>query len=120
MVWIASMPPDRSRVFPRWLVALAAIALVGLVIWALRNVLTPVFFAFLIAYMLDPVVDRLERRRIPRSIGIVLLLTAFLGAFTLFFVLAVPAIGRDLSTFATELPSALRSLVDRVEPMLVD
>jgi predicted PurR-regulated permease PerM len=114
------VPLDRTRIFPRWLVALAILTLVGLVIWALRGVLTPVFFAFLIAYMLDPVVDRFERRRIPRSVGIVLLLTGVLGAFTLFFVLAIPAIGRALSSFATELPSALARLVDRLEPTLAD
>ncbi|HWB76089.1 MAG TPA: AI-2E family transporter [Nannocystaceae bacterium] len=111
---------DRTRIFPRWVVALAIIALVGLVIWALRGVLTPVFFAFLIAYMLDPVVDRFERRRIPRAVGITILLTAVLGAFAVFFVLAIPAIGRDLSSFATELPSALKGLLDRAEPMLAD
>ncbi|MBC8067369.1 MAG: AI-2E family transporter [Deltaproteobacteria bacterium] len=109
---------DRTRIFPRWVIALAGIVLVGLVIWALRGVLTPVFFAFLIAYMLDPLVDRLERRRIPRSFGIVLLLTAVLGALALFMVFAIPSIARDVSRFAAELPGALRNLLARIEPTL--
>ncbi len=111
---------DRTRIFPRWVVALAGIALVCLVIWALRGVLTPVFFAFLIAYMLDPLVDRFERRRIPRAAGIVILLTLVLGAMALFLVFAVPSIGRDLARFATELPGALSGLVARLEPTMAD
>jgi predicted PurR-regulated permease PerM len=109
---------DRTRIFPRWVVALAGIMLVGLVIYALRGVLTPVFFAFLIAYMLDPLVDRFERRRIPRSLGIVILLTLVLGALTAFLVFAIPSIARDISRFAAELPDALRGLVARLEPLL--
>lgn len=113
------MQADSRRLFPRWVVALAAMLGVGLVLWALRGVLTPVFFAFLIAYMLDPVVDRLERRGLPRSAGIVVLLTAVLGALALFGLLAIPAIARDLSRFASELPGALERLVLRLEPQLV-
>ena len=110
--------PEPPRIFPRWVVVVAVTGLVGLLFYALRGVLTPVFFAFLIAYMLDPVVDRLERRRIPRAVGIVMLLTAVLGALGVFLLLAVPAIGRDLSGFAAELPGALERLLARLEPDL--
>ncbi len=113
------MQAESRRLFPRWVVALAAMLGVGLVLWALRGVLTPVFFAFLIAYMLDPVVDRLERRGLPRAAAIVVLLTAVLGALGLFGLLAIPAIARDLSRFASELPGALERLVLRLEPQLV-
>mgnify|MGYP000355576604 CR=1 FL=1 len=36
-------------------------------LYTLRGVLAPVFFAFLIAYMLDPLVDRIEQSRLLRS-----------------------------------------------------
>lgn len=110
--------PQRPRIFPRWVVALAVMGLVGLLLYALRGVLTPVFFAFLIAYMLDPVVDRFEARRIPRAVGIVILLTVVLGAMGLFLLFAVPAIGRDFSGFLADLPGALERLLARLEPQL--
>jgi predicted PurR-regulated permease PerM len=106
------------RIFPRWVIALAVIISVGLLFWALRGVLTPVFFAFLIAYMLDPVVDRLERRGLPRAAAIVVLLTAVLGALAVFALLAVPLVVRDVGRFVAELPSALAQLLQRLEPQL--
>lgn len=105
-------------IFPRWVVAIAVIAAVGGLLYALRGVLTPVFFAFLIAYMLDPLVDRLEQRRIPRAVGIVILLSVVLGALGLFLLFAVPSIARDLSGFVTDLPQALQRLATRLEPQL--
>ena len=63
--------------------ALLGILLLGLLCYILSPVLTPLFFAFLAAYVLDPVVDFFERRRIPRGVtiavfavvGLVLLVT---------------------------------------------
>ncbi len=111
---------ERRRIFPRWVVVVVVIALVGLVFYALRGVLTPVFFAFLIAYMLDPVVDWFERRGIPRAAGIVILLTVVLGALAIALLFAVPAISRDVTAFAAELPGALQRLLVRAEPTLTE
>lgn len=112
------MNDETRRLFPRWVVALAAMLLVGLLLWALRGVLTPVFFAFLIAYMLDPVVDRFERRGLPRAVGIVIVLSVVLGALALFGLLAVPAVARDVTGFAAELPGAMQRLIARLQPQL--
>lgn len=111
---------ERRRIFPRWVVVVVVLGLVGLLLYALRGVLTPVFFAFLIAYMLDPVVDWFERRRIPRAAGIVILLSVVLGALAIGLLFAVPAISRDVAAFAAELPSALQRLLLRVEPTLTE
>lgn len=112
------MTGSSKGIFPRWVVVLFVLALVGLLIWALRGVLTPVFFAFLIAYMLDPLVDRFEARKIPRGIGIAVLLTAVLGALGLFLLLAVPSIVRDAADFMHELPRQLSALEARAQPWL--
>ena len=61
---------DKGPTFPRWLLTLAAVVGVGYLLYLLRGALTPVFFAFLIAYMLDPVVDRFEERGMSRAAGI--------------------------------------------------
>ncbi|MCC6878085.1 MAG: AI-2E family transporter [Sandaracinaceae bacterium] len=104
---------------PRWVVVLLGVGLLGLALWGLRGALTPIFFAFLIAYLLDPVVDRLEARRIPRALGIVIVLFATLGALALFLVLVVPGVIREVVSFGWQLPHKLEGLRDRVEPWLV-
>jgi len=114
------MAGSSDRIFPRWLVAVFVLALVGLLVWGLRGVLTPVFFAFLIAYMLDPLVDKFEERKIPRGVGIAVLLTAVLGTLGLFLLLALPSIVRDASEFIRELPAQIAALEARVEPLAAE
>lgn len=104
---------------PRWLWGLLILAGLGLAIWGLRGVLTPIFFAFLIAYFLDPLVDRFEERGIPRAAGIVLVLFFTLGAMGLFAVLLVPSIIREITAFADSLPDKLEGLRVEWEPWLV-
>ena len=50
----------REVVLTRGTRALVWVTLLGLLLYWLRSVFTPVFLAFTIAYILDPVVDRLE------------------------------------------------------------
>ena len=49
---------------PRWVLAALFVVGLGWLFYALRGVLTPLFAAFLIAYVLDPVVDKLEARHL--------------------------------------------------------
>lgn len=97
---------------------LFGLALTGLVLHGLRAVLTPIFLAFLIAYVLDPLVDRLERRRIPRALGILIVLFVLLSAVIAFFTFLIPSILRDIVSFARELPSHVHDLLHRAEPLL--
>ncbi|MEX1369488.1 MAG: AI-2E family transporter [Nannocystaceae bacterium] len=108
----------RSRIFPRWMVALACIFAVGWLLFLLRGALTPVFFAFLIAYMLDPVIDGFEARGRSRATGIAVMLTAVLGCMVLFAVLVLPGAVRDLVGFVRELPGLVRGLAAALEPWL--
>ena len=116
---LVSTPENKEAgVFPRWLVVIVVVALVGYVLYSLQAVLTPVFFAVLIAYLLDPVVDRFEAVGCPRALGIVVVLGVGLGASVLFIVLVVPLILKDLGAFAVELPEKIDTLRGQVEPWL--
>lgn len=103
---------------PRWVWALVALFLLGLVILELKSVLTPIFFAFLIAYFLDPLVDRFERRGIPRAAGIALLLTVLLAGVALVLLLVVPGVVREVTAFAHELPARAERIRASLEPWL--
>ncbi|PCJ64000.1 MAG: hypothetical protein COA73_04730 [Candidatus Hydrogenedentota bacterium] len=50
--------------------ALLALVLVGILLYLLSPILVSLFFAFLVAYLLDPIVDFFERRKISRSLSI--------------------------------------------------
>ncbi|SVC47829.1 uncharacterized protein METZ01_LOCUS300683, partial [marine metagenome] len=60
-----------------WLIT---IVLAGWLIWLLAPVLTPFVAAALLAYIGDPLADRLERFKLPRTIAVVVVfMLTFLG-----------------------------------------
>ena len=105
-------------VFPRWLYIAAAILIAGYVVYWLRDVLTPILLAFIIAYVLDPVVDRLEAWHVPRPAGIAIVLGGTLGALILFLALVLPGIAADVAGVIQELPRQLGALWTRIGPWL--
>jgi len=50
-----------------------AIALAGgFLVWLLSPILAPFLFAGILAYICDPIVERLTRRRMPRTLAVML------------------------------------------------
>ncbi len=96
--------------------ALGALA-VGLLLYFLRGVLSPIFFALTIAYLLDPLVDRFERF-MPRGVAITLVLSLLSLVGALFLLLVLPGVIREVVVFAGELPEELAALVRDAEPWL--
>ncbi|MGH8071424.1 MAG: AI-2E family transporter [Candidatus Entotheonellia bacterium] len=110
--------PRREIVLPREVYVVVAILMVGYVVYWLRGILTPILLAFMIAYVLDPVVDRLEAWRVPRAAGIVIVLSGVLGVSALFLALVVPVIVTDVAGVIQELPKQLANLWTRIVPWL--
>jgi predicted PurR-regulated permease PerM len=84
--------------------AVVAVVAVGHALSFLAPVLTPVVAAAAVAYFVDPLVEALARRGLPRALaaGAVLLGFALLVAAALG--LLVPLVARDLAQFAYRLP----------------
>jgi predicted PurR-regulated permease PerM len=117
MTAAAPPQPEPSPTFRRAMVLLGVAVGVGLA-YVLRGVLVPLFFAFLLAYALDPFVDWLHARKVPREIAAPVVMLAILGVFTLFVIFAVPLFLDELRAAAADLPSQLRRLEERIEPWL--
>jgi len=99
---------------------IAAIALVVLLLaaWVLKGALTPLAVALGLAYLLDPLIDRFEARRIPRgaAIGILLLLSGIaLFAFAFF---VVPMMQREIAALSKRLPEYVNATLGSVAPAL--
>jgi predicted PurR-regulated permease PerM len=75
----------------------------------------PMVLALLIIYILNPVVSRLERRRIPRLVGAVGSYVVFLGLMTLLVIALVPVISDQVDHFVEEWPRFRAQIVDFVE-----
>lgn len=89
-------------------------------IYLLRGVLIPLFFAFLLAYALDPIVDRLELLKIPRSIAALLVMILLSGAAATSLILVVPYLIDEFRIAGEQLPAQIGALIARLDPWVWD
>ena len=111
-------PTEPGPVLPRWLLPVASAVGTAYLLFLLRGALTPIFFAFLIAYVLDPVVDKFEERGMSRATGIAVMTVALVVILVGTVFLVVPVLVRETMMFAEQLPAGFAALMDRAEPAL--
>ncbi len=90
-----------SRYRLNWLIA---IALTGWLLWLLAPILTPFVAAALLAYIGDPLADRLQRLRFPRTIAVVSVFVLTFLALGLLVLLVFPLIQTQVSALLAALP----------------
>ena len=83
------------------LVALAA----AWVLWLLAPVLSPFVLAGLLGWLGDPLVDRLQRRGVPRNGGVIMVFVAMSAVALLGVLLLLPLLQRQVVTLVASLPS---------------
>ena len=84
-----------------------------LLFWMLESlggVITPFVLALVLAYILDPAVDALQRRRVPRALAILILALPVLGLIALGIGLGIPALIRQVGEIVEAAPQALERL----------
>jgi predicted PurR-regulated permease PerM len=88
--------------------AIATFYLIGLlwqVVEALADIILLFFMAWLVAFVLEPVVGRLEEHRVPRGAGIAVTYLTLLVLFSLGVILLVPALSLQVVEVAHNLPT---------------
>ncbi len=90
-----------------WLIALAVF--LGF-LWLFRSILLPFVMGMALAYLLDPVADRLERIGMTRLWATVSILLMALILFVVVLVVVIPVLAAQVSEFAERLPSYVTRL----------
>ncbi len=86
-----------------------ALIVLVLLLWLLSGVLLPFVAGMALAYLLDPVADRLERIGVSRLIATLMILAAFIVIFVIAMMLVVPLLADQLGQLIARLPDyALR------------
>lgn len=97
---------------------LGFLGVVGFAVFGLRDVLLPFVAGMGVAYLLDPVVDRLERIKVGRGLATLIVLVAFfliaLGAMFLLF----PLIQAQVTTLSRVAPEYLQRLEREFQPLI--
>ncbi len=102
----------------RVLAVAAGLVLLYFILQALEGILFPLAFSMILAYLLDPLIDKLEARRIPRSVGILLCLSVGLLAIFIFSVGFYPTIVREAGRVVEKFPGFVNTLETRTVPFL--
>lgn len=102
----------------RW--QLLAITLsIGMLLYLLGPVLTPFALAALLAYLGDPLVDRLQARGLGRSASVSIVFAAMTLALLLLPLVLIPLLEAQISMLVEKLPLYIGWIRERLMPFLV-
>jgi predicted PurR-regulated permease PerM len=87
-------------------------------LYYLGPILAPFLVSAGLAYLGDPLVDRLEKLRLPRTAGVAIVFVVFFGVLVTALVLMVPMLEQQIVTFAQNIPEWLKWVQDVGLPKL--
>ena len=111
------MPPVRLADPEKWwwpALALAALVL----LYFLSPILAPFLLGGILAYICDPLVNWLERRRVPRTLAVVLVMLLLIALLVLLAVILVPLFYKEVKLLSERLPGYLDQLNEHLVPWL--
>jgi predicted PurR-regulated permease PerM len=98
-----------------WLIPLGAALWL---LYRLSPILAPFMFGIILAYIFNPSVDWLEKKRMPRSLGAVTALLALIGTFAGLVLIIAPLVRNETQQFIAHLPTYLDSIKQNAAPWL--
>ncbi|MGH2793901.1 MAG: AI-2E family transporter [Actinomycetota bacterium] len=110
---------DRVVRWGLFCIALAAIVSVAFsafyfLIWPLRVLFAPVALALVVVYLLNPLVNMLERRGLRRGFGVAIIFVAFVAVVATGLSLLVPIIARQITGFIDKLPEYVQDVTREI------
>ena len=114
LLW-AVLWPERGNPHVARLLAVASVLMTVWLLWVAGTLLAPFVLGLALAYLLSPAVAWLDRHRVPRFLGSLLVVLPFLAALVVLIALLVPALQRQVVQGAQQLPVLLGRLADWLE-----
>lgn len=113
-------PADEQQLIAmlRWLLYAVFVVIGWWIVSKLAAVLAPILAAFGIAYLLDPVLERMVARGVSRALAATLLLVGFLGVLTTLGIVLVPIAIHEVRDFIADLPRMIDNAAIWVETHL--
>jgi predicted PurR-regulated permease PerM len=108
-------PPLASPQLWGWLAIATA---TGILVWLLSPILTPFLLAAVLAYIFDPLVERLTRHRVPRALAAVLILLLAFAALVALLLVILPVFYTETQLLMERLPGFAAWFNEHVAPWL--
>jgi predicted PurR-regulated permease PerM len=107
-----------NQAWSRTLFWIGAVVLAAYVLNLLSSILLPFVMGSAIAFLLDPFVDRLDRLRLPRALGSILVLFVFLALIVAFILLLVPLLETQVVALVSHFPAYVAMARDEIDHLL--
>jgi len=101
----------------RWLI-LSSVTLTAVLMYFLAPVLTPFLLSALLAYLGDPLVDRLESIKVPRALAVVCVFITIFIVLIMLPIILVPLLEQQISSFFAKLPVYLAWIQTEIVPYI--
>jgi len=99
----------------RWIFMGICLSLTILLLFKVRTILGPFFLAFILAYLLNPLVEALERHRISRKKSILIVFSLIIVVMLTIIFLILPTLYIELGKLAVSLPNAIQLFTEKVD-----
>jgi len=109
---------EESILPPKWVMFSLVTGLFCWLVWELKEIASLLVVAYCISYLIDPLVSRLQRYKVNRSLGIII---TFILLFVVGFFLvssAIPTLVRDYEKFSERLPQYASQINEAVQPIV--
>jgi predicted PurR-regulated permease PerM len=116
---------DLSRILPEMTLSrfaavqwLSFLAVAVLLLYLLNPILTPFVAAGILAYICNPMVQRLCVWKIPRTLGVVMVMCGLLLMFAVLLLIMIPLLEKEFGRFMTRLPDWIEAARRHLLPLL--
>jgi predicted PurR-regulated permease PerM len=92
--------------------------LIAGLLWLLGPILTPFLLAAILAYVCNPLVDRMQRWGLPRIVAVLVLLVLLALVLVGLVLIIVPLMVEEIGILAARLPDALAAANEKLAPWL--
>lgn len=111
---LTSPPPPQRRLRLQVVFALAAVLLGALLVYLLQGVLGAFVLGALVAFLINPAVDRAERRGAPRWLAILASFGVLAAAFAVMVFLFVPLFSSEATQLRQQAPGIAATVQERL------
>ncbi|TDM42328.1 AI-2E family transporter [Macrococcoides goetzii] len=78
-----------------------------------NTIIGPIILAFILFYLLNPIVDLLERNRVKRLYAIIILFLLIIGVFTILITVLIPLIEQQILSLVANFPDYMKHLLNK-------
>lgn len=102
--------PKKIEISHRTIIFAAFFLILLWLLWQIRQIILGLFISLILMTAINPSIDKMERMKIPRVLGIILMYVLILGVFGLVIAGIVPPLVDQTATFIANAPNLIENI----------